>query len=505
MDLWSLRNHDPRPEQVKIINEIRSALESDYTNIILEAGTGIGKSPIATTVARYADNSYILTMTNQLQNQYLTDFSWLVDTMKGRRNYSCNYGGTCQVCQMEKENEYKCSDCEYLTALRHAQNSNILLTNYDYLFYAGNYAKQFDKRDLIIFDEAHNFEKKIMSLVTTNVNRHTVWDRYGFDIFEHIAKRGALKDINNPEYWISILTKCEDKEKDIFCTDEYEEKQQTANLTKYHRMIEELENEEFVIELPLRKEILEDKDKTARLKMELKPLSSKEHSDKLLQFGNHRLFMTGTLGNKQLFCKWNGLDPEDTYYIYQKSPFPVENRPIIRKYVCSMKQDGWRNHHIIKYIQKIIDSHNGEKGVIHTSSNQQAWFIKKQLNSRSVWVAQGNTREDTIKRFEESDYPLTLVGAGLKDGVDFKGDKCRYQILFKVPYPSIGSQQVKIRKKLDIVWYIYQTVQPLQQAYGRGIRDMDDYCKFYILDEDFEFLIKEYKFLFNEYFLEGIQ
>lgn len=505
MDLWSLRNHEPRPEQVKIINEIRSALESDYTNIILEAGTGIGKSSIATTVARYADSSYILTMTNQLQNQYLTDFSWLVDIMKGRRNYSCSYGGTCQVCQMEKENEYKCSDCEYLTALRHAQNSNILLTNYDYLFYAGNYAKQFDKRDLIIFDEAHNFEKKIMSLVTNNVNRHTVWNRYGFDIFEHIAKRGALKDINNPEYWINILTKCEDKEKNIFCTDEYEEKQQTANLTKYHRMIEELENEEFVIELPLRKEILEDKDKTARLKMELKPLSSKEHSDKLLKFGNHRLFMTGTLGNKQLFCNWNGLDPEDTYYIYQKSPFPVENRPIIRKYVCSMKQDGWRNHHIIKYIQKIIDSHNGEKGVIHTSSNQQAWFVKKQLNSRSVWVAQGNTREDTIKRFEESDYPLTLVGAGLKDGVDFKGDKCRYQILFKVPYPSIGSQQVKIRKKLDPGWYIYQTVMPLMQSYGRGIRDMDDYCKFYILDEDFEFIVKEYKSLFNEYFLEAIQ
>ena len=46
---------------------------------------------------------------------------------------------------------------------------------------------------------------------------------------------------------------------------------------------------------------------------------------------------------------------------------------------------------------------------------------------------------------------------------------------------------------------------PLMQSYGRGIRDNDDYCKFYVLDEDFEHLITEFKYLFNEYFLEAIQ
>ena len=70
---WSLTQYPPRPEQVKIIDEISTAIDNDYHNIILEAGTGTGKSAIATTIARMMDESYILTMTNQLQRQYLDD------------------------------------------------------------------------------------------------------------------------------------------------------------------------------------------------------------------------------------------------------------------------------------------------------------------------------------------------------------------------------------------------------------------------------------------------
>ena len=127
------------------------------------------------------------------------------------------------------------------------------------------------------------------------------------------------------------------------------------------------------------------------------------------------------------------------------------------------------------------------------------------LASNLVWVAQGNTREDTIKRFESSHKPVILVGAGLKDGVDFKGDKCRYQILFKMPYPSLAGKQVNIRMHYDQSWYAYQTVMPLMQAYGRGIRDMDDYCVMYVLDSDFDRLLNQHRYLFNEYFLEAIK
>lgn len=506
MKYWSLKQYSPRPEQIKIINGISDALDLNYRNIILEAGTGVGKSAIATTIANMVGDSYILTMTNQLQAQYLNDFKYMLTEIKGRNNYACNFGGYCDKCKMENENyETRCSDCEYMIALRKAQESRCVISNYDYLFYSGNYANQWDTRDLIILDEAHNFENKVMSLVSENLNRYIIFERYGFDIFEHVAKRGALKDINNNEYWVNIVEKCIEKEQEVPLLSISDEKKHVNNLEKYRRILRRLLTDEYIIELPLRKDILNDKDKDNHLKVEFKPLTGEKDAGKLLQYGNTRLFLTGTLGDASKFCEWNGLNKDETLHMYIKSPFPVENRPIIRKYVTSMKQEAWRNPHIIKYIQKIMDNHQGEKGVIHTSSNQQAWWIKKQLDSKRVWVAQGQTREATIKSFEESNYPITLVGAGLKDGVDFKGDKCRYQILFKVPFPSLGSQQVSIRRKLDPSWYAYQTVMALMQSYGRGIRDMTDYCKYYVLDEDFERLTHEYKNLFNEYFLEGIQ
>ena len=100
---------------------------------------------------------------------------------------------------------------------------------------------------------------------------------------------------------------------------------------------------------------------------------------------------------------------------------------------------------------------------------------------------------------------MVLIGAGIKDGVDFKGDKCRFQILFKMPKPSIASVQTIKRAKVDPVWYAYQTIMPVMQAYGRGIRDADDYCVTYVIDSEFDKLLNQYGDLFNEYFIEAIE
>ena len=66
----------PREGQLEIISEIVDAIDRGYSNIILEAGTGTGKSAVATTLARIYQPSYILTMTKQLQSQYAAEFGY---------------------------------------------------------------------------------------------------------------------------------------------------------------------------------------------------------------------------------------------------------------------------------------------------------------------------------------------------------------------------------------------------------------------------------------------
>jgi len=565
---WTLR-YPARPVQIEIINEILSAVDQGYKNIILEAGTGIGKSAIATTISNYFDKTYIVTMTNQLLQQYLHDFDYMVEEIKGRSNYHCNYGGTCEECDVVKQNQkkfenyitalkqykenpdkyieplkpkksLKCDDCPYTTAFKHAVSSDNVITNYDFLHYSGNYAKILPDRDLIIFDESHNFEKKVMQLIIRTFNRKVIYNEYQFDIFDGIVEHGmTLKDLQKPGYWVGVCNKIisiTDNKKKAYIKLNYSEidsllvnqllkeddtaQEYDKTIEKYTEIIETLTEHKWIIETPTKKQIINDetyltKNKEAGLQVELKPLTIIDYTDTLLHFGDIRLFMTGTLGSKDMFCKWMGIDPNETYYIYKKSPFPVENRPIIRDYACKMSgrnkttgEPNWKNDDALLKIYDILEDHPNEKGVIHVSSNEQAWWIRnelKQYTRRWFKIAYGKDREQIIRDFEEDEGNMVLIGAGIKDGIDLKHDKCRFQIIYKMPFPSLAGTQINIRKRYDPVWYIYQTVMPLMQAYGRGIRDKTDWCKTYVLDSDFDNLLRNYHYLFNEYFLEAVE
>ena len=158
---------------------------------------------------------------------------------------------------------------------------------------------------------------------------------------------------------------------------------------------------------------------------------------------------------------------------------------------------------ILEKINEILDRHRYQKGVIHTSSTEQAYWICENLNDYDLIVVEGNERNRIINDFTSSEEKSVLIGASLKDGVDFKGDICRFQIIFKMPYPQ-QNELVKYRKRQDRSWYFYQAVMALMQAYGRGIRDMDDYCTMYIIDSSFQYLFEYNRRFFNQYFEEAV-
>ena len=534
MVYWSFKGHNPRNSQIKLINQINHAIGEGYKNIILEAGTGTGKSAIATTLANMYEDSYILTMTKQLQEQYLDDFGDMLVEIKGRGNYECNYKGHCDFCIKAEYNLRRCADCDYNLAFKRAQEAENVITNYDYLYYAGVANPLLDSRELLILDEAHNLERKMLMLSSSELNREYISTKFGIDIFEPLMHR--TKSINglkkNSKYWTQLcddlVKECKkrikkiegDANKSVQVTlDEFEndpskysnfdyiEKQNLEQDMKSFASISlGLSHNELIIDLPDRKSIL---DNQMDISAEFKPFSVVDDTQKLLGMGNIRIFLTGTLGSKEKFCEWNNINPEETYYIYEKSPFDVENRPIYVDFVGRMSGfrrgiPNWKNKRAIDKIKEILDNHKNQKGVIHTSSNQQAFWIIDNLKEYNLMFVGGGDRNRILKEFTESSDNIILIGASIKDGVDFKGDLCRFQIVFKVPYPQLN-EQVKYRRDLDPKWFYYQTVMALMQAYGRGIRDVDDWCDMYIIDSSFKQLFDYNRGFFNEYFIEAIQ
>ena len=167
---------EPRMGQLDIIQDINDAIKKGYKYIILEAGTGTGKSAIATTLAKMYESAYILTMTKQLQSQYSDEFDFPL--VKGRGNFAClndNLESTCDIgackttptsskffcpygvaknptldAELAFEDSFggtvfyqSTSHCHYWNQKANAVNSPITLMNYDYAIVELNYVKHF--------------------------------------------------------------------------------------------------------------------------------------------------------------------------------------------------------------------------------------------------------------------------------------------------------------------------------------------------------------------------
>lgn len=82
------------------------------------------------------------------------------------------------------------------------------------------------------------------------------------------------------------------------------------------------------------------------------------------------------------------------------------------------------------------------------------------------------------------------------EGIDLPDEQCRWQVLLKVPYPSMGDSRVSylIDEEGDWDWYYDNTARSIMQAVGRGVRSEDDYCSFYVLDRSFLDVLKRATF-----------
>ena len=563
-DNWALHPKPIREKQEHILSEILDGIEKGYKYFIVHAGTGIGKSAISTTLTQIFHScdrkSYILTPNIQLQTQYTNEFPTKIKDIKGKKHYKCKNGGDCSKCYCNlKVNKYNniaekrrilglnpkwqwfgniskekydeilseinvhCHDCEYAMAKKDAIGYHTMLTNYHYLYSLGNYAHQIHPRDLLICDEAHNLENIISSMLTKTINRTTILENYHFDIFYDINFINYM-ELETTQYWqkifdriIHIIKKEKQRQKELlkelelpndFIEKELEEYDTEINEYKnFSRLIAEKNN--FIINLPTLDEINMDRDIDHGLKVTLEPVMISNYANNLLRYGDIVVFLSATLPSKSKYCEYLGLDSNEVKLIRAASPFPKTNRPIVLKEVRENNFYKWKHESNIKAIKEIVNDHAGEKGVIHTTSNEQSWWIHENLKDtiKCFVIAPEKgieyNRTHLIDSFKKYNGPALCIGAGIKEGVDFEGDKCRFQIMLNVPYLR-PTDKLKKRQKIDPTWPYFNLVIKLEQAYGRGVRNENDRCVFYMLDKRIKTVLNKNKQLLSRYFRQGV-
>ena len=105
----------------------------------------------------------------------------------------------------------------------------------------------------------------------------------------------------------------------------------------------------------------------------------------------------------------------------------------------------------------------------------------------------------------ETDRPTILVSPSMGTGNSLDDDLARFQIIAKIPYPSLTSQKNKMRQINNPEWYAWKTSASLQQACGRAVRGSDDYADTIILDGSFGDVLRHSSHLLPDWLQESIK
>jgi ATP-dependent DNA helicase DinG len=199
-DFFPPTSEGVRPDQEKAINFIIDRIKDGITNIFLEAPTGVGKSFLAWTVARYCAaelgwRTRILVPNLYLQDQYCRDFSHLgMLRLESARHYecpdfdSCDVGRGSEIVQptpivviadgsgssqeparkvlLQAASQVKCrnEECPYVRARVTFTKCPIGVSNTAYALTCARFGHAFVSGNFLIIDEAHNLPDEISSL-----------------------------------------------------------------------------------------------------------------------------------------------------------------------------------------------------------------------------------------------------------------------------------------------------------------------------------------------------
>ena len=524
-------------------------LQTPDGTVILDAPTGSGKSLIAMWSAHVlkelGKRGYLVTSDLMLQDQYEEDFKhfklgW--PSIRGVDNYVCNVNDlpfSLADCKMkgigyEQAEKLTCwNNCGYLQARRRAKELPVALFNYSYYLIQRNYVEDkmqeqdrevpFPIRDFVFFDEAHKVDSivqshfspridvgtpKLFKEVNRFIQKHGIeaaWvsesriedivDRLmrednHQELMKHISEfRGiaivyrkvraaalsrSKRQYRNgdvPKEWQTFFGRM-DRLKDIWC-----------KFDDYHDIIKELGTDSIVIN---------------RKENEVQFLCLEEAMmiDKFLQKkSGFKVFMSATLGDIRAFAKHTSMGNAkvirmDNNFDYKKSPIVFVNR-----HKLSFKEREQNLPHVVKTLDKILEKHKGQSGIIHAGSYDFMNYINTKSKHKFNFITYDMAKErgGAIDLFNKTDGKI-LLGPSLLEGLDLKDDKSRFQIFFKVPYPSLGDPLVKAKMKTFPGWYDWKTGIAIQQGAGRSIRSKDDWAVTYILDACFRSLVNKKDF-----------
>ena len=551
-----------RPNQKEAVAETIDQWLNGTDNVIISAPTGSGKSITALTIAKvltrfYDMTGYILASDLGLIEQYKRDVDkyfpeWSV--IKGQQTYMCNQNGlsfSSGLCKLKgcksygeikKKFSYCASECPYIIERDKAIQSDLLVCTYSFWLIQQNLVKPllddqapFLERDFTICDEAHKLVSIIQGHFSPRIHpddigkMRNVMD-HGSDnetfVDEIEAIRFKIQQMSDNQSIFNYLKDYVNKFKilndaiDTIRRSMSDKTEHDEKLSKEDRTLvyncEFIENHitsftdyvEIIDSVGI-ENIVKNYDDNKPDIMTFNCIDESYLMEKRFhKHCNNKMFMSATIGDPNVFaaeCNFNNYKSIDI-----PSTFDFTNSPIfyVADYRLSYKEKDINLPKVCELIEATINMYAGKRGIIQTGSYQFAKQLMDHLgaSARNRLIQYDDTKEknDAIEYFKMCDDKI-LVGPSLIEGLSFDDDLCRFQIIMKVPYPSLADKFVAAKQKLRPSWYSNTTAISILQGVGRGVRNEHDWCVTFIFDGCYTYLMRQAYNMFPQEFINRIQ
>ena len=458
----------------------------------------------------------------------------------------CKYAKGFKCTKMTPKNEIGMYDfdadpnsmCSYFSALTRAQKAMFFVGNTAYMMAMGKSGKVLPQRPFLIVDEAHQLANNMMSFHSLTVsqrmleklfrlptqqdissakskNKKEIYSKQREAVFKVFDGKGAfgLPNIKS----MTLTTPIEDRKKALqtlgrylfALQDEIKRKMKDKDAqTKYDKRelsyasnsvarIDDLlgsiatDWENWVYQV--------DDHNEYPTWIAFKPLKVADYSEELLlNLGQQRIFMSGTILDYEIFGRELGLNADETTFIkVDYSPFPEKNRPIythIKGGKLSRKERGLESYKkCADAIATIAAKYPEKKGLILPFTNDIEDGIVEALKDNHPLVYARlrqhskipKERDAVFREFEEEQNNEILISTYANQGFD--GKMVDFTVVAKIPFGPLGDIQVKAKAENDPKWYQMMTAVELAQMMGRCVRSETDKGDVYIIDPSFMF------------------
>lgn len=474
LGLFPLIGKTPRPAQAEAIEAVAAAFESGRRFVLLEGPPGLGKSGAAMTLARHFGNTWVCTLTKQLQEQYVREFEHLkLKELKGRAAFQCAPArDTCEVGGHYYTGRNACQACPYREAKIAALAAPITVCNY-YSFLYNVDSEEDSTRPLLVLDEVHEVERVLLDYVSVGIRLNKL-------PFPYMA---PLPSGTDPKVYFSWLGKLMEALK----SRAYVSAEDKADAEKLRRRIafalRRADSEEWIVEL--------HRDEGG---FDLKPLTVSSFGKMLFQHAERVLLMSATILDPDSLASSLGISADEYAFVQAPCTFPAENRPVFVGNLDMRKQardESWPI--MVDVVMGLLDRHPDEKGLLLTPSNEMLTYVQREMARKSkkhaarLILAFGDDRMAKYREHLTTKRPTVLAASGLWEGVDLKDELSRFQIIPALPRPFWGGQiEARVKRvPLGDRWYRWKTLTRLIQGTGRSVRSETDTATTYILDGAF--------------------